>query len=333
MLMIGSKGKTRSLLQSTMFQSQSEEMILADYKRLLTELQLDQIQYAGAVFIDEKCQVDGEYRKKIEKYFNTEILRNLNFGDQAETARKINKWMENRTSSRIHRMFSPSHFNTSTNLVLASALHFKGNWQVGFDPQKTKSKDFFVSSHEVVEVKMMSMSSVFSYARLDKSFDCSMLEIPLSKGRLVMQILLPNKKDGIHQLEKKVSDKNVLSTFDKEKKWKKLTIYLPKLKTEVSISMSKYLKALGLSDLFSSDSDFSGISSSLSLSRVDQRISLEIGEEGDNVVGGTLDSHNPDEAEFLADHPFLFYIRDRQTGASILQGKISEPIITSSVID
>ena len=243
--------------------------------------------------------------------------------------------MENKTSSKIRKMFSPNYFNTNTNMVLASALYFKGNWQVGFDPKNTKSKDFYVSSHEVVEVKMMTMSSVFSYAQLVGNFDCSMLEIPFSKGRHVMQILLPNKKDGIHQLEKKISDKNIFSAFDKEKQWKKLTISIPKLKTDVSISLTRYLKALGLSDLFHSDSqpDFSGIADSLFLHGVEQRISLEIDEEGDNVVGGTLDSHHPNGAEFLADHPFLFYIRDQQTGASIIQGKISEPIITSSIID
>ena len=99
------------------------------------------------------------------------------------------------------------------------------------------------------------------------------------------------------------------------------------------MSLAKHLKHLGLTGLFMENQpDFSGIDSSsfLHLDRVEQRISLEVGEAGDIVQ--PYQSLWPD-AEFIADHPFLFFIRDRQTGVLYLHGRIAEPFVTSSLLD
>ena len=338
MLMIGSAGKTRSRLQSVLFQAKSEELVLSGYKRLISHLNLLNVRQAGTLFIGDKYRVGMKFREKMKNYFNTEIKSDVNFGDFNRTASKINSWIKKKTSSEMHKMFYPSSFNVDTNMVLASALYFKGKWLVGFDPKRTFSKDFFVSSQEIVEAKMMSMSSVFSFAELKEDFDCSMSEIPFSGGRLVMQILLPNKKDGIYELERAVALKDIFSTFKERKQWKKLNVLIPKLKTEVSLSLARYLKGLGLSSLFNPNlhPDFSPIDDSLSLhlNKVEQKISLEISEEGDTVAVVTPPAADwEEEAEFVVDHPFLFYIRDKETGASIVQGKISEPIVTSSILD
>ena len=98
------------------------------------------------------------------------------------------------------------------------------------------------------------------------------------------------------------------------------------------MSLSQHLKHLGLTGLFMDHHpDFSGIESSkfLHVDRVEQRISLEIGEDGDHVQ--PYKSLWPD-AEFTADHPFLFFIRDKQTGVLLIHGRIAEPIVTSSLL-
>ena len=86
-----------------------------------------------------------KFREKVKNYFNTEIKSDVKFGDFNRTASKINSWIKKKTSSEMHKMFYPSSFNVDTNMVLASALYFKGKWLVGFDPKRTFSKDFKAS--------------------------------------------------------------------------------------------------------------------------------------------------------------------------------------------
>ena len=331
-LAVGSGGQTRSQLNTVLGLPASPASYLAAYKEVMADLSLDNMERAANIFIDSFYWIDQEYKETIKTYFHTEIQNNINYLSAGESANKINNWIKNKTSSKIQKVVESHFINDDTNMILADALFFKGKWRIGFDPENTKSKEFFVNRKEIVDIKMMSLSSVFAYAKLDKYFDCSMLEIPFSGGRLVMQILLPREKEGLRELEKKIFNKNIFQTFNKKKEWKKITVLLPKFKMDVDMSLSQHLKHLGLTGLFvENHPDFSGIDSSmfLHLDRVQQRVSLEIGEDGDIVQ--PYKSVWPD-AEFIADHPFLFFIRDKLTGVLLIHGRIAEPFVTSSLL-
>ena len=330
-LAVGSGSETRKQLNKVLNLPASPASYLAAYKKVIPELNLDNMKRPANIFIDSFFWMDQEYKKTIKKYFHTEIRNDINLNVQ-ESANTINNWIRNETSSKIKKIVEPSFINDDTNMILADALSFKGKWRIGFDPENTKSKLFFVNRKEIVEIKMMSLSSVFAYAKLDEYFDCSMLELPFSGRRLVMQILLPREKEGLSELEKKIFKKNIFQTFNKEKQMKNINVLLPKFKMDIVMSLSQHLKHLGLTGLFMDHHpDFSGIESSkfLHVDRVEQRISLEIGEDGDHVQ--PYKSLWPD-AEFTADHPFLFFIRDKQTGVLLIHGRIAEPIVTSSLL-
>ena len=331
-LAVGSGGQTRSELTSVLQLPASPSSYLTAYQKVISELNLDNVARAANIFIDSFHWIDQEYKETIKTYFHTEIQNNINFLNIGESANKINDWMKNATSSKIQKVVEPYFINYDTNMILADALFFKGKWRIGFDPENTKSREFFVSRKEIVDIKMMSLSSVFAYAKLDKYFDCSMLEIPFSGGRLVMQIVLPREKGGLRELEKKIFHKNIFQTFNAKKQWKKINVLLPKFKMDVAMSLSQHLKHLGLTGLFmESHPDFSGIDSSkfLHVDRVEQRLSLEIGEDGDVVQ--PYKAAWP-EAEFTVNHPFLFFIRDKLTGVLLVHGRIAEPFVTSSLL-
>ena len=331
-LAVGSGGQTRSELISVLQLPASPSSYLAAYQKVISELNLDNVARAANIFIDSFHWIDQEYQETIKTYFHTEIQNNINYGIAGESVKKINSWIKNKTSSKIQKVVKSNFISDDTNMILADALFFKGKWRIGFDPKNTKSKEFFVNRHEIVDIKMMSLSSVFAYAKLDNYFDCSILEMPFSGRRLIMQILLPREKGGLRELEKKISSKNIFQTFNKQKEWKKINVLLPKFKMEVDLSLSKHLKHLGLTGLFmESHPDFSGIDSSMFLhvDRVEQRLSLEIGEDGDIVQ--PYKAAWP-EAEFTVNHPFLFFIRDKLTGVLLVHGRIAEPFVTSSLL-
>ena len=50
---------------------------------------------------------------------------------------------------------------------------------------------------------MMRMTTEMTFASLNK-LDCTMVELPYRGERIVMQILLPNKRTGVLELEDKL---------------------------------------------------------------------------------------------------------------------------------
>ena len=58
---------------------------------------------------------------------------------------------------------------------------------------------------------------------------------------------------------------------------------------------------------------------------------IEVDEEGTVAAAATAiimdetESAEPPREEFIADHPFLFFLRDLQTGLLLFQGRVVNP--------
>ena len=57
---------------------------------------------------------------------------------------------------------------------------------------------------------------------------------------------------------------------------------------------------------------------------------IEVDEEGTVAAAATAiivetESFSPPRVKFIADHPFLFFLRDLQTGLLLFQGRVVNP--------
>jgi serpin B len=60
-------------------------------------------------------------------------VEGLDFGGNAEAARKsINGWVEKQTHDKVKELLPSGSVGRMTRMVLASAVHFKGNWEYPF---------------------------------------------------------------------------------------------------------------------------------------------------------------------------------------------------------
>ena len=90
--------------------------------------------------------------------------------------------------------------------------------------------------------------------------DCMMVELPYKGERIVMQILLPNKRTGVFELEDKLMGADLQSEFRKMQHKVKVDLSLPKFKLSHSLPLSESLQEMGMGDMFSdATADFSGI--------------------------------------------------------------------------
>lgn len=109
-------------------------------------------------------------------------------------------------------------------------------------------------------------------------------------------------------------------------------VYLPRFKLEGTFNLNKVLQEMGMTDIFTeSKVDLSAMTfaKSLVLSNVVHKVYVEVNEEGTVAAAGTGASivrrSLPLTEVFMANHPFLFFIRHNSTNTIIFFGKLCSP--------
>ena len=231
-------------------------------------------------------------------------------------------------------MIPPGSVNESTRLVLTNAIYFKGDWIKQFNEDETQKRDFTLSSGDKIKVETMKRTGDKSKFKYSENKDLQVLEMPYLGKELSMLILLPKDSD-IQSLEKSISVKQ-FSKWNKDLKEERVNIYIPKFKFETKYFMADDLKDMGMPIAFSDDADFSGMTGNkdLKISQVIHQAFVEVNEEGTEAAaatGGIMvtnsigSSSKPRIPIFRADHPFVFMIKQNNTGSILFMGRVSNP--------
>ena len=181
---------------------------------------------------------------------------------------------------------------------------------------------------------MMKKKKDFLWANLD-TLDSTMVELPYTGDRIVLQVLLPNEKHKIGEVEEKLMNHRIQELFEHASNYETVDINLTKFKLEQTINLKNHLVTLGVKDMFMPGlADFSGIDGTrqLCVSRVLQKAYFEITEDGTEAAAATAVimkygacSQPPPSKQFVANHPFIFFMRDRTTGILLFMGKMANP--------
>ncbi|KFV09892.1 Ovalbumin, partial [Tauraco erythrolophus] len=229
----------------------------------------------------------------------------------------------------IKNILRPSSVHPQTELVLVNAVYFKGTWEKAFKDEDTQAVPFRITEQESKPVQMMYQIGSFKVAAVT-SEKMKILEVPYASGELSMLVLLPDDVSGLEQLETAITAEKLIEwTSSTVMEERKLKVYLPRMKIEEKYNLTTVLTALGVTDLFSSSANLSGISSAqgLKMSNAVHEAFVEIYEAGSEVVGskgeGTEVSSVSDE--FKADHPFLFLIKHNPTNSIVFFGRCFSP--------
>ena len=136
---------------------------------------------------------------------------------------------------------------------------------------------------------------------------------------------------------------SIFKRIRENKKMTKVELKLPKFKIESDISLMKPLKELGIEKLFGSDAQLRGISEKpLKVNDAIQKAFIEVDEAGSEASStrplsqkGVKNSlrKGTRAIPFVVDHPFLFFVRDLQTGLLLFQGRFVEPPSVPEIVD
>ncbi|MEZ4330107.1 MAG: serpin family protein, partial [Polyangiales bacterium] len=262
-------------------------------------------------------------------------LELLDFGADPDAARgTINRWVETRTEQRIPELLPSGAITPLTRLVLVNAVYFKGTWRTPFDPAETEPRTFLVQGIAESNVTTMRARGRFSFGRGD---GVQVLELPYAGDELSMLLVLPSTRGerSVGAVEETLSER-VLTIWRAAMSEQEVEVQLPRFRLEPpSAPLSGALQALGMRDAFRETADFRGMAgpqSGLYLAEVYHKAFIEVTEEGTEaaaatgVVVATRSARpQPEPARFIADHPFLFFIVERRTGAILFLGRVSDP--------
>ncbi len=264
-------------------------------------------------------------------------VNQVDFRTQADPARKnINAWVSDKTKGKITDLLPPGVLNADTRLVLVNAIDFKGRWESPFNSTNTATAPFTVTPAHKVQTPLMHCEAQFTYAETE---GLQLLELPYSQSKhappaahLSMVVLLPKELDGLKKLESSLTPA-ALNQWLTQARAQKVNVFLPKFKMTAQFSLAETLAAMGMSIPCSSQADFSGIDGArdLFISAIVHKAYVDVNEEGTEAAAATgtvmsMTSMMPRPTPvFRADHPFIFLIRDTQSGTILFLGRVTDP--------
>ena len=175
----------------------------------------------------------------------------------------------------------------------------------------------------------MNREGVFGYLTGD-GFQA--LEMAYKEGHLSMVVLLPAKGVSLKDFEERLNP-DAVSQWLRDLKETKVDVYFPKFKKHTPVyPLDSILKAFGMTDAFSKEADFSGMSTTkgLHVSAVVHKAFVDVNEEGTEAAAATGSglhsaSITPRKPVFRADRPFVFFIRHKPTNTILFLGRFTKP--------
>lgn len=267
--------------------------------------------------------------------------------DAAGARRDVNEWVAASTRGAIRELVPPDAFTDQTRLAIVNASHLKAPWATPFSSDLTRDRRFHRLDGSTIRVPTMeSWQGPFAATWAE---DHVAVELPYAGEELAMLVVVPEDPIGfIDALDPDVLDDVVAglrTEFEVETyEFYGLDLRMPRFSTRTGVDLKQRLIDLGIRDAFSPEAaDLTGIvdpassgEAGLFISTAIHEAWVSVDEEGTEAAAATLFGADTgggppvDPPWVHVDRPFLWFIHDRQTGAILFAGFVSDPSQTAA---
>ncbi len=255
-------------------------------------------------------------------------LRILDFMTETEQSRlAINDWVSAQTEERIKDLIPPGAISELTRLVLTNAIYFNAAWRCPFDENMTADGLFYLLDGRQVIAPMMKQTELRGYTGGD---GYQAVELRYDGGELSMVVLLPEAgyfrtfEAGLRA--QKVTD--IISGLRPVE----VALTMPQFEFESEFSLTDTLAGMGMPIAFSDAADFSGMTGTpeLFISDVVHKAFVAVDEAGTEAAAATAVTMELtaviESVDVTIDRPFIFLIRDIETGTVLFIGRVLNPV-------
>lgn len=335
MTLNGADGTTREAMEQTLeLAGITLEEINESYRHLINLLiQLDpkvQFDIANSIWYKHPDfpEPEVDFLERCQQFFDA-LVTGLDF-TLPEAAPTINAWVEENTQGKIEQIVDDP-IDPNICMFLINAIYFKGSWVYQFDESQTEEKPFYLLDGSTTTCQLMSQKAVHGHL-FNENF--AAVDLPYGDGSYSMILFLPEQGRNPDDLIAQLNSENVnawLGQFSSDS----VDVFIPRFKLEYDRELKDDLTALGMGIAFDpNNADFNNMYSigygiNVFISKVKHKTFVEVNEEGTEAAAVTSVGMGytsiPETPVFRADRPFVFMIRENETGTILFIGKVMDP--------
>jgi len=336
MLCNGAGGKTRAEILTALNAGHLPQNEMNGYYKELNNSLTSQsnvvLDLANSIWYNKGFELKPGFVSTNEAFFGA-TLASVNF-ETPESADTVNQWADNSTRGKITGIVS-FPFPANTQMILANAIYFKGEWAEPFDKRLTQKRYFYLAGGIIKEKPMMSRHGHFQYEEGD-GFQA--VELPYAGNQLQMILFRPATNSSPVKLLAGLNGTNWMDKILPRFSNREGTVIFPKFNMHFQALLNKPLEALGMREAFvPGAANFSGMSAdALFVSEVLQKSYVDVNEQGTEaaavttvVVANSVVMRPLKPFEMVVDHPFLFVILDKPTGTILFMGVVNDPTLAA----
>ncbi len=308
-----------------------------------------QLEMVNGIFANDRFEILPDFITKNQTHFAADV-RLLKFKN-GPTQTEINAWVNENTNGRIPELLSvirdtdeAEKWENSTLMYLINALYFKAHWHEQFLAFETKLREFTLVDGTKKQVPMMRQFGEYDYLmpnhpELKNQFQAIEL-VYGDRGKIGLYLFLPSYDRTLIQMQKELAQlsfQKVFFAFELAQG----SISLPKFKQSHFLDLSQLLISLGMKQAFEPAlADFYAMAKprfegeKFAISEAFQKTFIEINEEGTEASAASAlrptaqpSSEPLREIEMIVDRPFMYLIRDNDTGQILFMGNVYDPSV------
>merc|ERR1711902_202832 len=311
----------------------ASEDLLSQYRNVATDITSGsaQLNTGNELAVALGFKPKSSFNQLLARTFGSRISEYDFAGNGAGAVRQINDLVSQKTEGKIKDLLLEQDVDSLTRMILINVIYFKAQWKIAFNIEDSRAQIFNSPLAGEVNTTFMNINDKFRiYEDQDGEFE--ILELPYADQTMSMLIILPTSPTT--QVSSKLEGFNF--TLIKEEPLRDAQVSIPKFNVKYQTYLKKTITNLGAGDVFSSESDLSGISDQpLYVTEGVHQANIEVNEEGSEaaaataVVVGVRTIRR--KKQFYADTPFLFMIYDFRHNVPLFAGKVVDPSNTIQV--
>lgn len=333
MTLNGAEGQTRAEMEEALTLAGLSVAEINDAYRGLMDLLpgLDRkviFEIANSIWYRDTFDAEQAFLETNQTYFDAEVQA-LDFN--APTAPgTINAWVDEKTKGKIEEIIQ-GPIDPLVMMYLVNAVYFNGSWRYAFDSDETRPGFFTTANGTEHTVDMMRHVDVKLAAHFGDTYTA--VDLPYGDSLYSMTLVMPHAGQDLSTF---IGDLDQAGWDTVMRQLQPITLdffAMPKFTLAYKETLNDVLKSLGMNDAFDNTrADFSGIHQNarglgLHISRVLHKTFVEVNEEGTEAAAVTAveiraESLGP---HISIDRPFLFVIRENQTGTLLFVGTMIDP--------
>jgi len=260
-------------------------------------------------------------------------MRLVDYKKSPEDSRlTINDWVSRQTDGKITELIPPGQgiINDLTRLVLTNIIYFSAEWEHKFlEANYTKNRPFYLKDGSEITVPMMASRLLsLNYSEGD---GYQAVELPYEGEELSMVVILPDT-GRFNEFETTLDGALAKAIID-DLETARVQMRMPRFSFESGFLLKKALSDMGMPVAFIwPHADFSGMTDEddLFIRDVVHQAWVSVDESGTEAAAASAIAAEAglEEGiiEFTIDRPFIFLIRDIETGTILFVGRVLNPL-------